>query len=349
MNKKILWSIAPLALGLALTGCGGNSDSTGNTTDNAAPGANAASNASTQKLSGNVKADGSSTVGPITQAMAESFQETQPGVNITVGISGTGGGLKKFAAGELDIADASRPMKSKEAAAAKANGIEFIELPIAYDGLSIVVNPKNTWATTLSTAELKNIWVAGSKINNWSQIRKGFPNKSLKLYGPGTASGTFDYFVEEILGKGGKCRADYTASEDDNTLVQGVSKDEGALGYFGYAYYEENAAKLKDVAIDSGKGAIKPTAETIKNGTYAPLSRPLFIYVSTKALARPEVKEFVNFYLANAKTKMADVGYVALPDVVYSAVQKRLTDMKTGSVYGGEIEGASLEQLYGAK
>ena len=345
MNTKIFWGLAPIALGFALTGCGGNSE--GGTTSGPAT-SNAASNTSTAKLAGAIKIDGSSTVGPITEIMAEDFQGANAGVNITGGISGTGGGLKKFAAGELDIANASRPMKSKEMAAAKAKGVEFIELPVAYDGLSIVVNPKNTWATSLTTAELKNIWVAGSKINNWSQVRKGFPNKPLKLYGPGTASGTFDYFVEEILGKEGKCRADYTASEDDNTLVEGVSKDAGALGYFGYAYYEQNKSKLKDLAVDNGKGAVLPSKETVMNGTYAPLSRPLFIYVSTKSAARPEVKAFIDFYLANAGAKVSEVGYIPLPAGVYTAAQKRFADKKTGSAYTGATKGATLEKLYGA-
>jgi phosphate transport system substrate-binding protein len=269
-------------------------------------------------------------------------------VRATVGISGTGAGLKKFASGELDIANASRPIKSKEAAAAKAKGVDFVELPVAYDGLSIVVNPKNTWATSLTTAELKKIWSNGSKVNNWSQVRAGFPNRPLKLYGPGTASGTFDYFVEEILGKEGKSRADYTASEDDNTLVEGVSKDEGAIGYFGYAFYEQNKAKLKVVGIDSGKGAVVPNTENIISGKYAPLSRPLFIYVNSKSAARPEVKAFVNFYLEKAKDMVGTVGYVPLPDPVYDAAKARFAALTPGTVYADAKDNATLEELFGA-
>ncbi|HEX8551753.1 MAG TPA: PstS family phosphate ABC transporter substrate-binding protein [Abditibacteriaceae bacterium] len=351
MNKKVLWGIAPLALGMALAGCGGNSGSeggekaaagtTGNTTAN--------SGADLSSLSGAIKIDGSSTVEPISAAIAEGFNGSASKVNISVAASGTGGGLKKFAKGEIDIAGASRPMKSKEADEAKKNKIEYLELPVAYDGLSVVVNPKNTWAKSLTTAELKKIWGAGSKVNNWSQVRAGFPNKPLKLYGPGTASGTFDYFSEEILGKDEKSRADYNASEDDNTLVKGVSSDEGALGYFGFAYYEDNAAKLKLVAVDNGKGAVAPSKETIISGSYAPLSRPLFIYVNRKAMDKPEVAAFVDYYLNTVKEIVGTVGYVPLPDAVYDAVKARRTAKTVGSAYTNAADGATLETLYGAK
>jgi phosphate transport system substrate-binding protein len=344
------WIAAPLLVASAMlfAGCGSNSDG-GNTATSSSTTTESGSNSTGEKLSGSVKLDGSSTVAPISEAVTETFGAAQKDVNVTVGTSGTGGGFKKFAAGEIDIADASRPIKSSEAAAAKAKGIEFIELPVAYDGLSVVVNPKNTWAKSLTVEELKKIWSADTKLTNWSQVRPGFPNKPLKLYGPGTASGTFDYFVEEILGKDGKMRPDYNPSEEDNALVVGVSKDEGALGYFGFAYYEENADKLSLVAIDSGKGSVTPSAETIKDGSYAPLSRPLFIYVSKKALARPEVKAYASFYLDNAPKLVSAVGYIPLPENVYMAAKKRLANGTTGTVYGGKIEGGSLEELFGAK
>nr|AUN36278.1 phosphate ABC transporter periplasmic phosphate-binding protein PstS [uncultured bacterium] len=346
LKTKKLWTLcaaSTLVLGICLAGCNSGSETSDSGDANAAsepvkPSAN---------LEGKISVDGSSTVAPITSAIVEKFTADNQGVQIPVGTSGTGGGFKKFGSGQLDISDASRPIKDKEAAAAKAKGVDFIELPIAYDGLSVVVNPKNTWAKSLTVAELKAIWQNGSKINNWSQVRKGFPSKPLKLYGPGTASGTFDYFVEEIIGKEGKSRSDYTASEDDNTLVEGVSRDEGALGYFGFAYYEENAAKLGLVGIDDGKGAVLPSSETILSGDYKPLSRPLFIYVSSKAADRPEIQAFVKFYLANAKELTKEVGYVPVPDSVYAAATKRFEEKTLGTVYKDKAaHGTPLEQLF---
>jgi phosphate transport system substrate-binding protein len=339
------WAVragSTLALGIVLAGCSASSTQTADKP--ATPGA-----ASGEKLSGQIKIDGSSTVFPITEAVAEEFGKENPGVKVTVGMSGTGGGFKKFDAGETAISNASRPIKEKEAAAAKAKGIDVIELPIAYDGLSVVVHSKNTWATCLTTEELKKIWDKGSKINNWSQVRKGFPNKPLKLYGPGTDSGTFDYFTDEINGEEGRSRADYTASEDDNTLVQGVSSDEGALGYFGFAYYEENMDKLKLVEVDSGSGCVAPAADTIQSGKYAPLSRPLFIYVSTRHMDRPEVAAFVKYYLANVKSLVKSVGYIPLPDSVYAAASARFENKKTGSVYADKAaREKTVEELYTA-
>lgn len=300
----------------------------------------------TTGLSGRIVIDGSSTVAPISEAVSEEFKQIHQGVDVPVGTSGTGGGFKKFANKEIDIADASRPIKKSEEEAAHKNGVEFIELPIAYDGLSVVVNPKNTWATSLTVAELKKIWEPGSKINNWSQVRPGFPNKPLKLYGPGTDSGTFDYFTDAIMGKERASRPDYTASEDDNVLVQGVEGDEGALGYFGYAYYEENKDKLKLVAIDAGTGPVLPSTETIQNGTYQPLSRPLFIYVRRDAADRPEVQEFVKFYLKEAKNLVRSVGYVPLPDRGYELALQRFEKRITGSVFaGGSQVGVKIEDL----
>jgi phosphate transport system substrate-binding protein len=239
-----------------------------------------------QRLSGSVKVDGSSTVYPITEAVAEEFQKRNPSVKVTVGISGTGGGFKKFGAGETDVSNASRPIRKNEADAARANGINYIELPVAFDALSVVVHPRNTWAESMTVAELKKLWQpeAQGKITRWNQIRPSWPSQPIKLYGPGADSGTFDYFTDAINGKEKASRGDYTASEDDNVLVQGVSRDQYALGYFGLAYYLENQGKLKAVKVDdgnpgNGNGPIAPSLATVINGTYQPLARPIFIYV----------------------------------------------------------------------
>ncbi len=271
------------------------------------------------KLSGNIEIDGSSTVFPISQAVAEEFRKTQPNVQIPVGISGTGGGFKRFVAGEIDISDASRPISTSEKDTAVKNSIEYIELAVAYDGLSVLVNIKNTWLTCITTAELKKIWDAGSTVNRWNQVRPEWPDQPLRLYGPGTDSGTFDYFTEVINGKAKQSRADYNASEDDNTLVQGIAGDKDSLGYFGFAYYEQNTDKLKLVAVDEGKGkgCVLPAEKTINDGTYTPLSRPLYIYVNKKSFARPEVKAFTEYYLKNAAELSAEVGYIALPQQMY--------------------------------
>jgi phosphate transport system substrate-binding protein len=346
IQKSLALTIAgTLSLGFVLAGCGGNgAQPTENTSGETAA-------APTESLNGLIKIDGSSTVFPITEAVAEEFQKSHPEVKVTVGMSGTGGGFKKFGAGETAISNASRPIKDKEAATAKAKEIDFVELPISYDGIAIVVNSKNTWATCLTTEELKKIWDKGSKITNWKQVRAGFPDKPLKLYGPGTDSGTFDYFTEEINGDAGRSRADYTASEDDNTLVQGVSKDEGSLGYFGFAYYEENADKLKLIEVNSGGGCVAPSQESINTGKYAPLSRPMFIYASTKDIDRPEINGFLKFYLDNVAELAKSVGYVPLPENVYAAVKARFAEKKTGSVYADHeaAKGKTLEQLYSAK
>lgn len=265
-------------------------------------------------LKGEVTIDGSSTVYPITEAVAEDFGAENKDVHVSVAESGTGGGFKKFSRGEVDINDASRPIKSTEDSACKANSIAYQELLVAYDGLAVVVNPQNDWCKDITVAELKKIWEpeAQGKIMKWSQIRAGWPNEEIHLYGPGSQSGTFDYFTEVICGKAKACRGDYTASEDDNVLVQGIAGDKNALGFFGMAYYESNTDKLKLVGVDNGNGAILPTLETVKNKTYSPLSRPLFIYVSSKAVVRPEVVAFVNFYIDHAVTLSAEVGYVPL-------------------------------------
>ncbi len=282
-------------------------------------------NEQTNGPAGMVRIDGSSTVFPITEAVAEEFQKVYPRVRVTVGISGTGGGFKKFCVGETDINDASRPIKQKEKDKAKENGIKYLELPVAYDGLSVLVNPKSDFVDYLTVSELNMIWKPGSQVKKWGDVRPGWPNRPITLYGPGTDSGTFDYFTEVINGKAQVCRADFTASEDDNVLVQGIAGDENALGFFGYAYYAENKDKLKLVPIDAGQGPVAPAEQTINDGTYQPLSRPIFIYVNKAATKKPGVKEFVEFYLKQAPILVKEVGYVALPQKQY---QQALTQFK---------------------
>ncbi len=268
-------------------------------------------------LAGKVRIDGSSTVFPITEAVAEEFQKIHRKVRVTVGISGTGGGFKKFITGQTDINDASRPIKNSELEKATKNGIGYIDLPVAFDGLSVVINPKNDFVDHLTVTELKKIWQPASTVKTWSDVRPEWPNKTIKLYGPGSDSGTFDYFTKAINGKSQASRADFTASEDDNVLVMGVAGDPYALGYFGYAYYKENKSRLKVVPIDGGDGPVKPTEKSINDGSYKPLSRPIFIYVSDKGSQKPEVKEFVRFYLKNAAVLSKEVGYIPLPDSDY--------------------------------
>lgn len=270
-------------------------------------------------LTGAVSADGSSTVFPIAQAIAEEFGREAGKVKVTVGVAGTGGGFKKFCNGETDLSNASRPIKASEKQACARNGVEYLELTVAVDGLSVVVHKKNTFVQCLTVEELKKIWSPGSRVKNWSQIRAGFPSRRLKLYGPGTDSGTFDYFTEVVNGKAQASRSDFTANEDDNYLVTGIAGDEGALGYFGFAYYEENTDKLNVVAVDGGDGCVTPSRETINNGTYKPLSRPLFIYIAKTSVAKPQVAAFVDFLLANVSELVPDVGFIALPDAQLAA------------------------------
>lgn len=297
-----------------------------------------------------IKIDGSSTVYPITEAMAEEFQKSKGGqVKVTVGISGTGGGFKKFCRGETDISDASRPIQKKELDACYIEGgVKFIELPIAYDALTVVVNPANTWAATMTVEDLKKIWAPESQgqIMKWNQVRPEWPDQPIKLYGAGSDSGTFDYFTEAVVGKAKASRGDYTASEDDNVLVQGVANDKNALGYFGYAYYAENQTKLKAVAVDGGKGGVLPSPQTVENGTYAPLSRPIFIYVNVKSIEKPEVKEFVDFYLQNAAKFVPQVKYIALPAQAYTMAQSNFANKKLGTVFAGHSEiGLKIDDL----
>ena len=263
--------------------------------------------------------DGSSTVFPISQAVAEEFRVDRPEVQIPLGISGTGGGFKRFVEGDIDIADASRPIEESERAQAETNGVGFTEFVIAYDGLSIVINKANDFATCLTVDELKKIWEPGSSVDNWNEVRSEFPDKPLRLYGPDTDSGTFDYFTDAINGKEDASRADYTASSDDNVLVQGVSGDQGAMGYFGFAYYTENSEILNVISVDGGDGCVGPSVTSIKDGSYSPLSRPMFIYVNNYSLQRPEVRDFIEYYLNNAAELAEEVGYVGLSKADYQS------------------------------
>lgn len=337
MKPRFGWLLSSCVLGVALVAC-------------AKQESGQQAQQSTTSLSGKIVIDGSSTVLPISEALAEEFRQQHAGVEIAVGKSGTGGGFKKFANGEIDITGASRPIREEEDTLCKKNGIEYIEIPIAYDAMAVVVNPQNTWCDYLTVQELKKIWepAAQGKIKNWSQVRPGFPNEPLTLFGAGTDSGTFDYFTAAIVGEEKASRGDYTASEDDDILVQGVSRTKGALGYFGLAYYENNQDKLKLVAIDNGNGPVKPSRETVLNGTYQPLARPLFLYVNVKALDRPEVAEFLKFALANAGELAEEVGYVRLPEQVYELVAHRVERRIKGSAFGahGSQVGVKLEDLY---
>ncbi|MGV3719831.1 MAG: phosphate ABC transporter substrate-binding protein PstS family protein [Actinomycetota bacterium] len=337
---------ALLATAAGLNGCGGANQST---TTGSPSGAAA--------LAGAISIDGSSTVYPITEAVAEEFQQANPKVKVTVGISGTGGGFKKFGRGETDISDASRPIKVAEAKTADEAVGGFIELPVAYDALSIVVNPKNDWANDITVAELKKLWepAAQGKIMKWNQIRASWPDRPIKLYGAGSDSGTFDYFTDAIVGEEGSSRGDYTASEDDNVLVQGVTNDPNALGYFGLAYYLENKDKLKALPVDdgvaaNGAGGIEPTAENVRSGQYQPLARPIFIYVGKKATERPELQKFVEFYLEKAGEFADEVGYVPLQPEVCDLAQQRFGFRILGSMFqGGSQVGVKLDEVMKAQ
>ncbi len=309
-------TVGVLAFALAFAGCGGGS-----------------SNKS-------VKIDGSSTVFPLTEAVAEEFMKSNSGARVNVGVSGTGGGFAKFLRGETAINDASRPISPDEKKKAKEKGIEYIEIPVAYDGLAVIAHPSNDWADCLTVSELKKIWEPESKIDNWNQIRSEFPDKELELYGPGTASGTYDYFTEAIVGESGASRSDFTASEDDNVLAQGIKGTKNALGYFGLAYYEENSDELKVLGIDpdernSGASCVTPSTKTVADGSYRPLSRPLFIYINTDKIT-PTVEKFVTYYLENAGELAKDVGYVGMPQEAYDLALKRFENRTTGTVFGAE-------------
>lgn len=302
MTRKNLLSLLLLSATLAFYSCGSKE-----------------SRDSGDNLQGEIRIDGSSTVYPITEAVAEEFRIDQPDIRVTVGVSGTGGGFNKFSRGEIDINNASRPIKDSEAAASKENNIEYLGLEVAFDGLAVVVNKENTWVDHLTVEELKRIWepAAQEKVTRWNQIRPSWPDEEFSLYGPGVASGTYDYFTEAIVGKSGSSRGDYTASEDDNVLVQGIAGDRNGLAFFGLAYYEENMDRLRLVPVDNGNGPVIPSMETVKNGKYSPLARPVYIYVTEGAAKRPEVNAFVTFYLGNAAALVPDVGYISLTPEEY--------------------------------
>jgi phosphate transport system substrate-binding protein len=297
-----------------------------------------------------VKIDGSSTVFPITEAVAEEFQKAKKGaVKVTVGISGTGGGFKKFCRTETDVSGASRPILKKEMEDCKTAGVEYFELPVAFDALTVVINPKNNFIKQLTVAEMKKMWEPGAqgKLTKWNQVNPSWPDAPMKLFGPGADSGTFDYFTEAVVGKSKSSRGDFTASEDDNVLVQGVSRDVNALGYFGYAYYIENKDKLKAVPIVNDKGQpIEPSMESVLKGSYQPLSRPIFIYVNVKSLGKPEVKEFVEYYMKHGAKLAREVKYVPLPDSAYTTAWNHVQQGKKGTVFGGTPEvGITIEEL----
>ena len=297
-----------------------------------------------------VKIDGSSTVYPITEAVAEEFQKAKKNaIKVTVGISGTGGGFKKFCRGETDISDASRPILKKEMEDCKAAGVGYFELPVAFDALTVVVNPKNSFIKQLTLAEMKKMWepAAQGKVTRWSQVNPAWPDQPMKLFGPGADSGTFDYFTEAVVGKSKSSRGDFTASEDDNVLVQGVSRDVNGLGYFGFAYYVENKDKLKAVPIVNEKGqAVAPSMEAVEKGSYSPLARPIFIYVNAKSLGKPEVREFTEYYMKNAAKLSQEVKYVPLPAKAYAQAWDHVVKGKKGTVFGGMAEvGITIDEL----
>jgi phosphate transport system substrate-binding protein len=305
-----------LGLIALLAGCGGGREG--------ASGATTASSDGGASLSGRIEADGSSTVGPYTTSAAERFRAVEPDVQVTVGVSGTGGGFERFCRGETDLSNASRPIKDEEATLCKDAGVEYVEFQVANDALTVVVNKENDWVTCLTVAQLARIWGPGSKANNWNQVDPAFPEEKLSLFGPGTDSGTFDYFTDVINGEEGASRADFSASEDDNNTVTGVSGERGGLGYFGFSYFEENQDALKAVEIDGGDGCVAPSVEAAQVGTYKPLSRPLFIYVKKESLARPEVEALVRFILDN-ETEIAEAAqFVPLTDEQITKAQADL-------------------------
>ena len=353
INRSVATFVAGVTLAATLASCSG-SDTKPTTPSATSPAATTAMKDPVKEpakapsnLSGNITIDGSSTVAPISKAVAEDFAKSNPGVKVPVGTSGTGGGFKKFCAGDTDISDASRPIKAKEAEDCKKNGVEFVELPIAVDGLTVVVNKENTWAKCLTVAELNTMWSPESegKITTWDQVRPDFPKETIALFGAGADSGTFDYFTEAINKKAKVIRKDYQPSEDDNITVKGVQGGKGAMGFFGVSYFEENAKKLNAVEVDGGKGCVAPTAENINSGKYSPLSRPLFIYVSKKALARPEVKAFVEFYLSKDEKLVKEVGYVPLPGDALTKVKDRFAKATVGSTFMDAPAGSSVAEL----
>jgi phosphate transport system substrate-binding protein len=294
-------------------------------------------------LRGAIRIDGSSTVYPITEAVAEEFSKEAAKVNVSVGISGTGGGFKRFCVGETDITDASRPITPSEVSLAAEKKVEYIEIPVAYDALTIVVNPKNDWVKSLTVEQVRRIYSAAGTAKSWKDLDPAWPDRPMKVFSPGTDSGTFDYFKEAVIGKDGNVRSDMSVSEDDNALVMGVAGNVDGIGYFGLAYFEENQSKLRAVPIDGGKGPVAPSAKSVNDGTYTPLSRPLFIYVNRKSADRSEVQAFIDFYLREAGDLAKEVGYVNMPDEILGRAKARWTSRKTGTVFvadGKKVDGA---------
>lgn len=330
--RRFLPWIGSLLVIALLAGCGGGDDSDG--------------------LSGSIRIDGSSTVYPLSEAVAEEFLNAHPDVSVTVGESGTGGGFSKFLREETAINDASRPITSTEREQARENGIEFIEIPVAYDGIAVTANPDVDFVECLTVEELRSIWRPNNPVSNWSQVRDGFPDLPIELYGPDTASGTYDYFTEAVMGESGASRADYTSSTDDNVLVRGVSGTPGALGYFGYAYYKNNADNLRRIALDpdsldSGASCTPPTDSTIQSGSYRPLSRPLFMYIRADVADQEAIQQYIDFYMENAEELAAAVGYVPLSEEAYDLAHQRFQNRVTGTLFGQDdvSAGARVENV----
>jgi phosphate transport system substrate-binding protein len=322
-RKAVLFAFLALALALPAAGCGRDRPAEEAATEETDTGA-----FEEEDLSGTVRADGSSTVGPFVTFAAEQFQKQEPGVRVTVGISGTGGGFERFCRGETDLSNASRPIKDEEKALCEKEGIDYLELQVVNDGLSVIVNPKNDWADCLTVDQLKKMWEPGSKVDNWKDVDPSFPNLKLTLYGAGTDSGTFDYFTDVIVGEEGASRSDYSATEDDNVTVTGVAGERGALGYFGLSYLESNPGKVKGVEIDGGDGCVAPATETVQDGSYKPLSRPLFVYAKTDSLERLEVDAFLQFMLDNQERIAKAALFVPLTD---DQLEKSRTQLEAGS------------------
>jgi phosphate transport system substrate-binding protein len=328
---------------IMLAGCGSGTSTADSGTSAGTPGKGSG-------VSGDINIDGSSTVFPVAQAMSEDFKNANSGVKISASEAGTGAGFGKFIRKEIDICDASRTISADEDSKLKAAGIQYMEVPIAFDGLSVIVNPKNTWLSSITVAELKKAWDEGSAVKSWSDLRAGFPAKPITFYGPDTSHGTYDYFTETIDGKKGQQRKDYQKQTDYNALVQGVASDEGAIGYVGYSYYVQNKDKVKCVGVDGGKGVVLPSDETILNGSYAPLSRPLFMYVNKDAYdKKPQVKAFIDYVLSQGIGAIKENGYVPLPDSVYTMVKDRVKAETVGSAFLGTKPGTKIEEVLGKK
>jgi phosphate transport system substrate-binding protein len=329
MRFRTLLPLVLAVCALALVGgaCGGDDDEEGGGDTTAATETGEAGS----DLSGRIEADGSSTVGPLATAAAERFQDENPDVQVTVGISGTGGGFERFCAGETDVSNASRPIDDEEKTLCEQNGVEYVEFQVANDALSVVVNNENDWATCLTVDQLKKIWGPGSKVNNWNQVDPAFPDQELKLFGPGTDSGTFDYFTDAINGEEGASRSDYQASEDDNVLVQGISGETGGLGYFGFSYFEENQDSLKALEVDDGDGCVAPTARTAQDGTYTPLSRPLFVYVKQESFEKPEVEAFIQYFLDNEQQIAESADFVPMTEEQLATEREKFDSAVSGT------------------